>query len=160
MAVLEYAPRVTFEPLPTGDYVCTLLKYEIAPRDPDQYHKEKYQQIAWYWRVHVPGKDTEELRDWSEITRTFSEKSATVRILIALGVVDESEFATKGGKIDLDLALGHSCLATVIRQLKKDGKSWVNTFQAYQPLPKRGTNASTGARLVDPRMVDDPNDSL
>jgi hypothetical protein len=139
MAVITLGPRKVFEPLPTGDYRLTLVSYSMESRKPDQWHKTDYVNIEFQWKVAVPGKEATQRKSDAPVPETFSEKSRLVQIIVALGVIDSAKAAADGCAIDLDKAIGHSCVGTIVRKLKEDGKSWTDQITAFSPMNANGS---------------------
>jgi len=129
-------PRQTFEALPTAEYTLTLKSWrEITEQNDTQFSKKGDVRIEWNWVVTVPGGEDQDRRDWTNIPTTFSEKSTFVHICIALGIVDSVAAIEAGATIDPDQGIGKSCLGTIVKSLKSDGKTWGDKITAYAPLP-------------------------
>lgn len=141
------APRTDFEALPTAEYVLTLKAWrEIVEQADTQYSKKGDIRIEWNWIVAVPNAETVERRDWTNIPVTFAEKSTYVHIVVALGIVDSVAAIENGATIDEDQGIGKSCLGTIVKSLKKDGKTWGDKITQYAPLP---ANAAPKASMID-----------
>ena len=129
-------PRQTFEALPTAEYKLTLKSWrEITEQNDTQFSKKGDVRVEWNWAVTVPGGEDQERRDWTNIPATFSEKSTFVHIAIALGIVDSVAAIEAGATIDPDQGIGKSCLGTIVKALKSDGKTWGDKITQYAPLP-------------------------
>ena len=129
-------PRTTFEPLPTAEYRLTLKGWkEIAQQEDMQFSKKGDIQIEWSWLVTVPNAEEQDRRSFSPIPTTFSEKSTFVHIVTALGIVDSVAAIEAGATIDPDAGVGKSCLGTIVKSLKTDGKTWGDKITQYAPLP-------------------------
>ena len=129
-------PRTSFEALPTAEYKLTLKSWrEITEQNDTQFSKKGDVRIEWNWLVAVPNGDDQDRRDWTNIPATFSEKSTFVHICIALGIVDSVAAIEAGATIDPDQGIGKSCLGTIVKSLKADGKTWGDKITAYAPLP-------------------------
>ena len=129
-------PRQTFEALPTAEYKLTLKSWrEITEQNDTQFSKKGDVRIEWNWGVTVPNSEDQDRRDWTNIPATFSEKSTFVHIAIALGIVDSVAAIEAGATIDPDQGIGKSCLGTIVKSLKSDGKTWGDKITQYAPLP-------------------------
>ena len=129
-------PRQTFEALPTAEYKLTLKSWrEITEQNDTQFSKKGDVRVEWNWVVTVPGGEDQDRRDWTNIPATFSEKSTFVHICIALGIVDSVAAIEAGATIDPDQGIGKSCLGTIQKTLKSDGKTWGDKITQYAPLP-------------------------
>ena len=129
-------PRVDFEALPTADYKLTLKAWKETVETTDtKFSKKGDVRIEWNWIVAVPGSEDQERRDWTSIPATFAEKSNFVHIAIALGIVDSQKAIEEGATIDPDQGIGKSCMGTIVKALKADGKTWGDKITAYAPLP-------------------------
>ncbi len=134
-------PRTSFEALPTAEYKLTLKSWrEITEQNDTQFSKKGDVRIEWNWIVTVPGGEDQDRRDWTNIPATFSDKSTFVHICIALGIVDSIAAIEAGATIDPDQGIGKSCLGTIVKSLKTDGKSWGDKITQYAPLPAAGAN--------------------
>jgi hypothetical protein len=91
--------------------------------------------------VAVPNSEDQERRDWSNIPTTFSDKSTFVHIAIALGIVNSIAAIDAGASIDPDQGIGKSCLGTIVKSLKPDGKTWGDKITQYAPLPAEAAPA-------------------
>ena len=128
--------RTSFEALPTAEYKLTLKSWrEITEQNDTQFSKKGDVRIEWNWLVAVPNGDDQDRRDWTNIPATFSEKSTFVHICIALGIVDSVAAIEAGATIDPDQGIGKSCLGTIVKSLKADGKTWGDKITQYAPLP-------------------------
>lgn len=135
--VYDVAPRVEFTPLPTGEYVLTLLEIKEIVRDKDYLsYKKGDLQLEFHWQVDVPGAESEERRSWASVPKTWSKKATFTAIAVALGLVSDEEAIANGARVDFDLGLGRRCLGTIVRELKDDQVTWVDTISAYMPLTR------------------------
>jgi hypothetical protein len=129
-------PRVEFEALPTADYRLTLKAWKETIETADtKFSKKGDVRIEWNWLVAVPGAEDQERRDWTNIPATFAEKSNFVHIAVALGIVDNEKAIEEGATIDPDKGIGKSCIGTIVKALKSDGKTWGDRITQYAPLP-------------------------
>ena len=129
-------PRQTFEALPTAEYKLTLKSWREIVEDKDtQYSKKDDIRNEFNWIVTVPGGEDQERREWANVPQTFSEKSTFVHIAIALQMVDSEKAIEHGATIDWDQGIGRSCLGTIVKSLKADGKTWGDKITAHAPLP-------------------------
>lgn len=129
-------PRTSFEALPTAEYKLTLKSWrEITEQNDTQFSKKGDVRVEWNWIVTVPNGEDQDRRDWTNIPATFSEKSTFVHICIALGIVDSAAAIEAGATIDPDQGIGKSCLGTIVKSLKADGKTWGDKITQYAPLP-------------------------
>jgi len=129
-------PRTSFEALPTAEYKLTLKSWrEIVEQNDTKYSKKGDIRVEWNWIVTVPNGDDQDRRDWTNVPATFSDKSTFVHICIALGIVDSVDAIEAGATIDPDQGIGKSCLGTIVKSLKSDGKTWGDKITQYAPLP-------------------------
>lgn len=145
-------PRTSFEALPTAEYTLTLKSWrEITEQNDTQFSKKGDIRIEWNWFVTVPNSEDQDRRDWTNIPATFSEKSTFVRICIALGIVDSVAAIEAGATVDPDQGIGKSCLGTIVKSLKADGKTWGDKITQYAPLPAAAAKpkADMAAKLRD-----------
>lgn len=152
------APRVDFQPLPTGDYVLTLLEVkEVVEERDTAFSKRGDVRLEFHWEVQVPGEEPEERRDWSGIPRTFSKKSKFVAIAVALGLVSDAEGAEQGANIDFDDGLGKRCLGTIVRAQKPNSDEWTDKITGYARLDRLPTTRSRRPEIVkaDPSDLGD-----
>lgn len=142
-------PRQTFEALPTADYKITLKSWREIVEDKDtQYSKKGDIRVEWNWIVTVPGAEDQDRRDWSNVPATFSDKSTFVHIAIALGIVDSVAAIEAGATVDPDQGIGKSCIGTIVKSLKADGKTWTDKITAYAPLPTEAAPAKSKADMA------------
>ena len=137
-------PRVDFEALPTADYRLTLKTWKETIEAADtKFSKRGDVRIEWSWLVAVPGGEDQERRDWTNIPATFAEKSNFVHIAIALGIVDSVKAIEEGATIDPDQGIGKSCIGTIVKALKTDGKTWGDRITQYAPLGAESAKPKT-----------------
>ena len=138
--MIEIAPKRDFIALETAYYIVTLRGAKVGWREPDQFHKEKYQDCEFEWEVDVDdamrerlglGTDAVVRRSWANLPRTFSEKSKFVQIGVALGALDMTVGAANGAKFDLDGWLGRKCRVNIVEKTK-DGEVVADEIKDYQ----------------------------
>ncbi len=142
-------PRQTFEALPTAEYKLTLKSWkEITEQNDTQFSKKGDIRIEWNWLVAVPNEEDQDRRDWTSIPATFSDKSTFVHIITALGIVDSVAAIEAGATVDPDQGIGKSCLGTIVKSLKPDGKTWGDKITQYAPLPVTAAPAKSKADMA------------
>jgi len=137
-------PRTTFEALETADYRITLKAVqEVTETEDSEFSKKGDIKVQWAFLVSVPAGDDVERRVRTAPPATFSEKSTFNHIIVALGLVDEQKAIDETTVVDPEQGIGRSCMATIVKQLKRDKKTWTDTFKAFFPLPTEAAPAKS-----------------
>lgn len=153
------APRVEFEPIPTGDYTMRFMDWKELVQEQDHpFRKKGEAYLRFIWEITVPGSEPDSRQDSVDIPKTFSAKSKFVRIAIALGIVDEAAAIDGGAVIDWDHALGKQCTGSIVCKPKASNPSeWTDRIEQYRPLAvgptRKNRTAPAPAKPVDDEDV-------
>ena len=154
MATIVLKKAADFEVFPADYYVGTVDSVVVENKQPDNYHKEEYQQLRWVWLISVPDRDDKpKFSTWTSLS--MHEKSKLPGLLKALGVeVGEDE---DGNPVlpDTDELVGLRCRLNIVEKLKQDGTA-KNQCEGYAPLPRRA--AGRPAPKPAPAPADDDGD--
>jgi len=135
--IYDIGPRLTFTPLPTGDYVLTLKDVsEHIEEEDSQYSKKGDMRLEWTWEVAVPDEEPATRRSRAAPPASWNEKSTFVKIAEALRLVDHERAVTEGAHINWDVAIGKQCIGSILK-LPKESKpgEWTDNIKAFSPLP-------------------------